>query len=69
MNGQSITFKEDSSASPSLAGRCYHQSWCFNPLADGTEPLTLSIHCMVSYGAIDNYGTLTLKTVPIPEPN
>ena len=59
MNGQSITFKEDSSASPSLAGRAIINHGTLTVTGNGTIDTSASIYG--GYGAIDNYGTLTIE--------
>ena len=59
MNGQSITFKEDTSASPALAGRTIINNGNLTITGNGTIDTSASTYG--GYGAIDNYGTLTVE--------
>ncbi len=59
MNGQSITFKEDASSSPALAGRAIINNG--NLTITGNGIIDTSASTYGGYGAIDNYGSLTVE--------
>ena len=59
MNGQSITFIEDTSASPALAGRAIINNGTLTVTGNGTIDTSASTYG--GYGTIDNYGTLTVE--------
>lgn len=59
MNGQSITFKEDASSSPALAGRAIINNGNLTITGNGTIDTSASTYG--GYGAIDNYGSLTVE--------